>query len=94
MFGYKAGQMHAIRGHKNIGTEISFTLHSPLFFRSPLQRFHSPWGEPFTRLRSNVPRKLSHYWNLKWTMKFSLYHLDQIMKFVILAYYMQHIYFI
>jgi len=27
-------------------------------------------------------------------MKFSLYHLDHIMKFIILAYYTQHIYFI
>jgi len=30
---------------KNLTTENSFALHSPLFFHSPLQKFHSPWGE-------------------------------------------------
>jgi len=37
---------------KKLGTDISFSLHSPLFFHSPLQRFHSRWGEVFTRFRS------------------------------------------
>jgi len=37
--------MH-IRGYKKLGTKILFTLHSLLFF-------HSPLGEPLTRLRSN-----------------------------------------
>jgi len=27
-------------------------IHSPFFFHSPLQIFHSPWGEPFTQLGS------------------------------------------
>jgi len=43
--------LHVIRGYKKCETEISFTLHSPLFFHSHLQKFHSPWGEPFSRLR-------------------------------------------
>jgi len=29
-------------------------IHSPLFLLSPLQKFHSPMGEPFTRLRSTA----------------------------------------
>jgi len=56
MFWVKKRQLHVIRGYKKIGTEISFTLHSPLFFHSRLRHFHSPWGEPFTWLRSTALR--------------------------------------
>jgi len=42
--------MHFTKGYKKLGTEISFTL----FFHSLLQKPHSPWGEPFTRLRSTA----------------------------------------
>ena len=35
--------MHVISGHKKCGTEIAFTINSPLFF-------HSSWGEPLTRV--------------------------------------------
>jgi len=31
-------RMHVIRRYKKLETEISFTLHSPLFFHSPLQK--------------------------------------------------------
>jgi len=37
---------------KKLETDIAFTLYSPLFFLSPQEKFHSPWREPFTRLRS------------------------------------------
>jgi len=33
---------------KNYERKIQLSL----FFHSPLQQFHSPWGEQFTRLRS------------------------------------------
>jgi len=44
-------QMHVTRGYTK---NLEQNFHSPLFFRSPLQKFHSPWSEPFTRLRSTV----------------------------------------
>ena len=34
------------RERKSLATENSITPHSPLFFHSPLQKFHSPYGEP------------------------------------------------
>jgi len=40
------------RGCKNLTTKNSLSLRSHLFFRSPLQKFHSSWGEPFILLRS------------------------------------------
>jgi len=45
----KTRQMHGILGYKKLATE---KFHSPLFFHSPSQKFHLPWGEPFIRLRS------------------------------------------
>ena len=39
--------MHISKGCKKLATEISFTLHSPLFIHSSLLKFHSRWGEPF-----------------------------------------------
>ena len=69
--------MHVTTGYKKLGTWISFTLHSPLFFYSPLQKFHSPWGEPFTRLRSTV---LSHTLKSNSPTTFSVWNWEGIVE--------------
>jgi len=46
--------MNVTEDTKKLGTEVSFNLHLPLFFHSPLQRFYSLWGVPFTRWRSTA----------------------------------------
>jgi len=40
------------KDQKNLATKNPFTLHSPLFYHSPLKKFYSPWSEPFAGLRS------------------------------------------
>jgi len=42
-----------------------------------------------------IQKELNQYWNVKWTMKHSLYDWDHIIKLIIIiAFYMQCIYFV
>jgi len=71
-------------------TKFKFIGHSVKNLSPSQKTLRPPWC-PKLVMGLPVLRDLNHYWNVKWTMKHSLCRWHHIIKFIIIACFVQYI---